>query len=56
MPSLTAIAKDLRRDLRALEFAPPVAYVYHPLEYAWAPHREFLERWGSSPKTWSWWG
>jgi single-strand selective monofunctional uracil DNA glycosylase len=50
MPSLAAIARDLRRDLRTLEFAPPVAYVYHPLDYAWAPHRELLERWGSGPK------
>ena len=50
MPSLPTIAKDLRRELRALEFGPPVAYVYRPLEYAWGPHSEFLERWGSGPK------
>jgi len=50
VPSLATIAKDLRRELRALEFSPPVAFVYHPLEYAWGPHQEFLERWGSAPK------
>jgi single-strand selective monofunctional uracil DNA glycosylase len=50
VPPLAAIARDLRRELAALEFAPPVAYVYRPLEYAWGPHREFLERWGAAPK------
>jgi len=50
VPSLATIAKDLRRDLRGLEFGPPVAHVYNPLEYAWGPHQEFLERFGSGPK------
>jgi len=31
-----------------LSFSPPVAYVYRPLDYAWAPHRLYLERYGSS--------
>ena len=43
---LVDIARRLRREVRPLRFAPPVAYVYNPLEYAWAPHRQYLERYG----------
>ena len=50
MTALAAIARDLRRDLAELTFAPPVAYVYRPLDYAWGPHAEYLERWGEPPK------
>jgi single-strand selective monofunctional uracil DNA glycosylase len=38
------IALRLRREVARLRFGPPVAYVYNPLEYAWAPHRAYLER------------
>jgi single-strand selective monofunctional uracil DNA glycosylase len=48
--SLLAIARDLRRDLAGIRFALPVAYVYRPLDYAWAPYAELLERWGAGPK------
>ncbi|HVR28244.1 MAG TPA: uracil-DNA glycosylase family protein [Thermoanaerobaculia bacterium] len=51
MTGLTAIARDLRRELAGLTFAPPVAHVYRPLDYAWGPHAEYLERWGRGPKT-----
>ena len=30
-----------------LKFAPPVEYVYNPLEYAWNTHRIYLERYGA---------
>lgn len=51
MASLVPIARDLRRDTAQLEFGLPVAYVYHPLDYAWAPHAEYLRRYGSqSPR------
>jgi single-strand selective monofunctional uracil DNA glycosylase len=33
-----------------LVFAPPVTHVYNPLDYAWEPHRRFLELWGAAPK------
>lgn len=46
MSTLSTIARDLRRDTARLEFGPPVAYVYRPLEYAWAPHQRYLERYG----------
>ncbi|HUJ86760.1 MAG TPA: uracil-DNA glycosylase family protein [Burkholderiales bacterium] len=44
--SLVQAARALRDEVEALAFAPPVAYVYDPLEYAWAPHLEYLERYG----------
>jgi len=51
MASLVSIARDLRRDTAHLEFGLPVAYVYRPLDYAWAPHAEYLRRYGSkSPR------
>jgi single-strand selective monofunctional uracil DNA glycosylase len=44
---LVAIARELGREAGALHFAAPVAYVYNPLEYAWAAHRRYLERYGA---------
>ena len=44
---LTVIAKRLQKQVEALRFAPPVAFVYAPLDYAWAPHRLYLERYGT---------
>jgi len=41
------IAARLRDDLAPLRFAPPVAHVYNPLVYAWAPHEAYLRRYGS---------
>ncbi|HVJ46286.1 MAG TPA: uracil-DNA glycosylase family protein [Luteolibacter sp.] len=43
-------AKRLSKDLEGLVFNPPVEYVYQPLEYAWAPHEVYLERFASAPK------
>lgn len=47
---LVEIARDLREGLRGLEFGPPVTHVYNPLEYAWAPASQYLERYGGGPK------
>ncbi|NJL28175.1 MAG: single-strand selective monofunctional uracil-DNA glycosylase [Thermoanaerobaculia bacterium] len=44
---LTTISRHLRDELRGLAFSPPVAYVYNPLDYAWEPHRRYLEKFGS---------
>jgi single-strand selective monofunctional uracil DNA glycosylase len=44
---LVRIARRLRDEVAGLRFGPPVAYVYNPLAYAWAPHREYLERYGA---------
>lgn len=40
----------LREALSGLTFKAPVACVYHPLEYAWAPHRAYIERFGAGRK------
>ena len=47
---LTRIARRLAREVDGLSFGPPVAYVYNPLDYAWAPHRAYLRRYGGAPK------
>lgn len=48
--ALISAAASLREALRPLSFAAPVEYVYQPLDYAWAPHTRYLERFGQSPK------
>jgi single-strand selective monofunctional uracil DNA glycosylase len=45
---LVATAHWLRESTSRLSFGPPVTHVYSPLEYAWAPHRRFLELYGGS--------
>ena len=47
---LVAIAERLRNRTRSLRFAPPVACAYAPLDYAWAPHLRYLERYGVEPR------
>jgi single-strand selective monofunctional uracil DNA glycosylase len=47
---LVRAADLLVRDLRPLRFGPPVAHVYNPLEYARAPYREYLRRFGRGPR------
>jgi len=48
--ALIAAAAELRATVDRVTFAAPVAYVYNPLDYAWAPHVGYLSRWGSSPR------
>lgn len=43
-------ARTLAREVQALRFAPPVARVYNPLDYAWEPHAAYLTRCGSGTK------
>ena len=43
---LVGIALELRRKAGRLRFGTPVTHVYNPLEYAWEPHRRYLERYG----------
>ena len=50
MPSLVDASRALDRAVRRLSFAEPVTHVYDPLDYAWEPHRQYLERWGGGPK------
>jgi single-strand selective monofunctional uracil DNA glycosylase len=46
---LIGAATELRSAVDALRFAPPVAHVYDPLGYAWAPHERYLRRFGAGP-------
>jgi single-strand selective monofunctional uracil DNA glycosylase len=43
-------ALRLRKALDGLTFAEPVSYVYNPLDYAWAAHREYLRRYATGRK------
>ncbi len=47
---LVGAAVELRAAVDALRFAPPVAHVYDPLGYAWAPHERYLRRFGDGPR------
>jgi single-strand selective monofunctional uracil DNA glycosylase len=49
-PAIVRIARDLGKAVAALEFKAPVSHVYNPLDYAWEPHRLYLERYGNTPK------
>jgi single-strand selective monofunctional uracil DNA glycosylase len=48
--TLSTISRDLAQTVGRMTFAPPVACVYNPLEYARAPHEAYLERYGRGPK------
>lgn len=50
MHPLVRIARRLCRRVEPLRFRTPVAYVYNPLDYARAPHEQYLERFGNPPK------
>lgn len=43
-------ARWLREATRDLEPGPPVAVTYHPLVYAWGPHKAYLERFAGERK------
>lgn len=42
-------AADLSSSLDGLRFPSPVAYVYNPLAYAFAPYQAYIERWVNQP-------
>lgn len=48
--SLLRLARSQRRVLARLRFPDPVEFIYNPLEYAWTPHRIYLERFGTARK------
>ncbi len=43
---LVEVSRRLSRAVSRLRFGAPVACVYNPLQYAWAPHQAYLERFG----------
>ncbi len=48
--NLIAAAKKLRTEVNRLRFSTPVAYVYNPLDYAWASHELYLKKFGQRQK------
>ena len=47
---LIEAAESLAKTVACQTFAHPVSYVYNPLQYAWKPHRRYLETYGNSRK------
>jgi single-strand selective monofunctional uracil DNA glycosylase len=47
---LIAISRQLAKRVSGLAFAPPVAYVYNPLDYARELHETYLARFGAGTK------
>ena len=47
---LVKSARQLSAAVGKLRFAPPVAYVYNPLDYAWPAHEAYLKKFGNSRK------
>lgn len=43
-------ARELSRALAQLRFPAPVAHVYDPHVYAWAPYEVYVNRYGAGPK------
>jgi single-strand selective monofunctional uracil DNA glycosylase len=50
MRNLTHITDELIETLAPLEFSPPVAHVYNPLQYARGAYDLYLQRYGDPPK------
>jgi len=49
-PALLAAARELSRTLATQRFAPPIAHVYDPLQYAWAGYEAYVARFGATRK------
>jgi len=47
---LLEAARGLSAALSKLDMPPPVAHVYDPHQYAWAPYEEYVRRYGRAPK------
>jgi single-strand selective monofunctional uracil DNA glycosylase len=48
--ALLGAARELTKSLGRLRFAAPVAHVYDPLQYAWAPYEAYVSRYGAGRK------
>jgi single-strand selective monofunctional uracil DNA glycosylase len=47
---LIIAARELSKKVDRLKFAPPVAHVYNPLDYAWPAHETYLRKFGNGKK------
>lgn len=43
-------AQQLSAAVNQLPFAAPITHIYNPLDYAWAPHEQYLRRYGEGKK------
>ncbi|KAF0093748.1 MAG: single-strand selective monofunctional uracil DNA glycosylase [Puniceicoccaceae bacterium 5H] len=43
-------AQELRTTVDSLKFAEPVAWVYNPLDYAWAGYEAYVRRFATGPR------
>ncbi|HAF58248.1 MAG TPA: single-stranded DNA-binding protein [Opitutae bacterium] len=48
--SLISASQKLSKQVSGMKFSEPTAYVYNPLDYAWAIHQSYLELAGKSKK------
>jgi len=48
--SLILVSRTLSKRVGTLQFKPPIAFVYNPLEYARTPHEKYLEQFGKGQK------
>lgn len=48
--SLVTTTQAIAGEIAKLRFTAPVAFVYHPLDYAWDLHRQWLEQYGAGRK------
>ena len=46
--ALRRATRDLAAAVNALPFAAPVTHIYNPLDYAWAAHQQYLDRFGAA--------
>ena len=47
---LITAAQELSARVDRLRFAEPVTHIYNPLDYAWPPHEQYLQRFGHTRK------
>lgn len=47
---LIAAARSLSMQVGRLKFPSPIAYIYNPLDYAWAAHELYLQKYGGGRK------
>jgi single-strand selective monofunctional uracil DNA glycosylase len=43
-------ARKMARECNALKFGGAVAWIYNPLDYAWAVHQQYIKRFGGGQK------
>ena len=49
LDDLIEVTRRLSTCVGAIPVGDPVAHVYNPLDYAWAPHEQYLRRFGAVP-------